>query len=490
MDGTQFDAMVRSVAQPATRRASLRALAGAGLLGLLARQQPAVTAQTGGQGQICTLAFAAMVRLGPSLGQPLVPGAAQAGELRGQLQFTLSHTGSLEQAALTLANGASVPVVGQVTGTSLELRIGLGQQVALVAIGVGEQPIANCQGAIDGVVTGPQAGDLGDWHAAPATGAGGQGAGGTTDNRGKKDKGGKKARANQGGTGQAPASGQGATAPSAAGGGTGSGKPGKQGGRGDQSGSQGGGQGGQSGTQGGSQSSAQSGPQATGGQPSSGGPTGPLGDTTDRLCDSPLILCDGQCIDPATTSAHCGACGNVCPAGTPVCTGGVCVAAQEPLGDTTDTLCDAPFLLCSGECVDAATDARHCGACGNACPADASVCAGSQCVPGQIVFGDTTDALCDSPRIICNGACVDPTSDPTNCGGCGLACDAGATCQLGTCVVTEASAPAPTGCDAGLTDCFGLCVNLADDPANCGVCGGFCAEGNTCQGGVCSAPAG
>jgi hypothetical protein len=34
------------------------------------------------------------------------------------------------------------------------------------------------------------------------------------------------------------------------------------------------------------------------------------------------------------------------------------------------------------------------------------------------------------PSVRCNGACVDPASDPNNCGGCGVACGSGYACGL------------------------------------------------------------
>src|SRR5262249_32920338 len=45
--------------------------------------------------------------------------------------------------------------------------------------------------------------------------------------------------------------------------------------------------------------------------------------TTSTLpCVSPKSLCSGQCVDPATDAQNCGSCGNSCPSGTPVCSGG------------------------------------------------------------------------------------------------------------------------------------------------------------------------
>ncbi|MBV9949523.1 MAG: hypothetical protein JOZ69_21955, partial [Myxococcales bacterium] len=35
---------------------------------------------------------------------------------------------------------------------------------------------------------------------------------------------------------------------------------------------------------------------------------------------------------------------------------------------------------------------------------------------------------------VCGGVCVDPMTDPKNCGGCGTVCPAGAPCQGGQCL--------------------------------------------------------
>lgn len=37
-------------------------------------------------------------------------------------------------------------------------------------------------------------------------------------------------------------------------------------------------------------------------------------------------------------------------------------------------------------------------------------------------------------------------------------------------------APPPSGCPSGLTACNGQCVNLQNDPNNCGLCGFSCAQ--------------
>src|SRR4051812_10784288 len=62
---------------------------------------------------------------------------------------------------------------------------------------------------------------------------------------------------------------------------------------------------------------------------------------------------------------------------------------------------------------------------------------------------------CDLPLRMCEDRCVDLRTDPANCGGCGAACPADATCLEGRCV---------SGCPEGATRCDDRCVDLASDP--------------------------
>lgn len=61
-------------------------------------------------------------------------------------------------------------------------------------------------------------------------------------------------------------------------------------------------------------------------------------------------MCSGSCVDLATDRNNCGYCGFQCPGGVD-CTGGVC-----------GTSCRAGFITCMGNCVDPQTDLQFCGA--------------------------------------------------------------------------------------------------------------------------------
>lgn len=485
LDANQFDSLTKRLAPASTRRATLGALAGAGLLSSLGLARTAPEARAA-QATTCLLAFVAAVRLGPSAGVVLTTNGTVPGELRGELSFSLSATGKLEGAILRLPNGTNVSVVGQATGHALQLRIELGQRLALVAVGVGEQEVAACRGAIDGVATGPEVGDLGDWHAAVLQQPDGTG-GGVSPTTSTTAPGGP--------TGPAPS-----TAPS--------------------------GPSGSTGTRGPSGPTTPS-PTGTTGSSSTTGPTTELGN-----CPDGQTRCAGMCVDLSSDDDNCGACGNVCGPVSPqnpgvysYCQNGVCVAPECPAG-TTD---------CANYCADLTTSPVHCGACGHACAAGENcvngmcqpppVCAqpGQPCGAGGCCVGycgqdETCECVSDGSACApvgtggcCSGQPCNPDGYCGTCGTLGAPCNADAECCQGnyaalccfdgvrlTTVCTDVTnigfvCPGePTGpvtCAAGLTDCGGECVDLTSNAGNCGACGVSCSLGGVCIGGSCGAPA-
>ncbi len=76
-------------------------------------------------------------------------------------------------------------------------------------------------------------------------------------------------------------------------------------------------------------------------------------------------------------------------------------------------------------------------------------------------------------------SCVDPRSDPANCGACGLACGPEGTCLSAGCVCF----PLATNCggDGGV-----FCPDLASDPENCSACGAACSRCEVCAQSSCN----
>ncbi|MHB8419608.1 MAG: hypothetical protein ACYDCL_16145 [Myxococcales bacterium] len=147
---------------------------------------------------------------------------------------------------------------------------------------------------------------------------------------------------------------------------------------------------------------------------------------------------------------------------------------------------------------------------GGFCETDAGSfipCSGGGCPAGticlyEILCAQTACAtaadgnLCGYPDgggggTCCGSSCVDIGSDVQNCGGCGIACTAGALCLQQQCVPPSCAGLAPTSAcllpDGGLgACCSGSCVG-SNDPANCGRCDEVCPVGSACSDGSCVA---
>ena len=372
--------------------------------------------------------------------------------------FALAKTGNLENAVLALPDGTSLPVVGQATGHALQVRIDLGQRLALVAVGVGEQEIAACQGAVDGLASGPDVGDLGDWHAAALRKADGAGAGAGEPKTGGK-KGGKKD--------SAPAGGAGAGA--AEGGRTGRGGRKEQPPASEQTGSApANGTTGPAGGTGATGPAGPSGPTATTGATGASGPSGAT--AGQAACASGLTYCGTACVDLMSDLNNCGACGSICESQlVPVeCRQGICERAT----------CEVGIEYCGAVdgCRDLNSDPLHCGACQHPCAT------GESCVNGFCA------GTCAQGLTNCNGVCVDLNSDDENCGACGNVCGQVPNnpgvytyCEGGVCVAPQ--------CPQGTTDCANYCADLMTSMVHCGACGVACAAGELCVNGVCTPPA-
>jgi hypothetical protein len=175
-------------------------------------------------------------------------------------------------------------------------------------------------------------------------------------------------------------------------------------------------------------------------------------------CPSPTTLdCNGTCVDP-TQPAHCGTCNTVCEGGTPECSGGMC---SSGCSGTTPT-------NCSGSCVNEQTDPQHCGGCTNVCPGPDGGTGTATCEDAGCGYACSADA---GTPLNCGSLCVNPTTDPNNCGGCGAQCgivangspacvagsDGGPTCGA-SCAPGSGYHGAGPGCDS-------TCLPNTDDPS-------------------------
>jgi Stigma-specific protein, Stig1 len=189
-----------------------------------------------------------------------------------------------------------------------------------------------------------------------------------------------------------------------------------------------------------------------------------------------------------------------------------------------------PGACCGGACVYLEYDPRNCGSCGHDC--GGSLCQGGTCDsdlpsndcippcgPGEICFvGRCLESVCQAtyypyyvtalvypyylPNDLCvakdaklglccgEGACLDTAADPSNCGGCGFQCDPGKACVDGVCEGAVCGAGTPYGfCDPTNQNkhcCGSQCVDVSNDPANCGYCGNACPPAKSCLAGSCT----
>jgi len=98
------------------------------------------------------------------------------------------------------------------------------------------------------------------------------------------------------------------------------------------------------------------------------------------------------------------------------------------------------------------------------------------CGPSVTVLESSGDG-CDAGLTPCGQSCVDLQNDPHNCGGCGSSCGPDEHCIGGTC--------SSDGCPPGLSDCGGQCVDLGTNPQHCGGCYHLCDFDESCLAGAC-----
>ena len=111
--------------------------------------------------------------------------------------------------------------------------------------------------------------------------------------------------------------------------------------------------------------------------------------------------------------------------------------------------CDAIDNDCDGSLDDPGEDECDANA---SCTSDGS---GYSCTCGGTYTGNGLSCSCQGGLTDCNGACVDFSSDVNNCGGCGISCGPGGSCDAGVCItpptcLTGGSATA-MGCSPSCT---------------------------------------
>ena len=140
--------------------------------------------------------------------------------------------------------------------------------------------------------------------------------------------------------------------------------------------------------------------------------------------------------------------------------------AQPDAPPDTGTVCSPGTVLCAGRCVDPTSDPANCGGCGVSC-GTSGVCVGGVC----------TGVACAGGLTWCSGSCVNTASSTAHCGRCNNPCAPGLDCVSGVCRLGT--------CAMGLLRCSGACVNPNFDGQNCGACNRVCPGGTQCRAGAC-----
>lgn len=387
MEPETVERLSRAVAGGMNRRQAAGRLGGGGLLaglGIALGVRPRALAA---EVRTCAYDFAADLRAGPDS----EAGGALA-RLEGVLTLEIGGDGAIDHGKLETEND-TWSIAGQSSGRAISLWVRRGEDV-LVALGVGKQRIAGCQGELRGSFTGPSGGDAGDWRATVRSEATPT----VTATR----------------TTSAPSTSTPET----------------------------------------DQPTATSCDlvcaDGTTGEPTAGCEC-VCQDLTRTVCISGTETGRlGACVDLTTNADSCGVCGYVCRGGDNVdlraCSGGncktVCVVGYESCNPETEEPC-AYFV---------GNDPLNCGSCGNACRTDSPYfgCVDGECVctldqeckdQGNLGAKDDCFACrCRQGTDNCGTmGCIDILSDPENCGACGNRCSSFTEpyCVFGRCTSTQ-----------------------------------------------------
>jgi hypothetical protein len=198
--------------------------------------------------------------------------------------------------------------------------------------------------------------------------------------------------------------------------------------------------------------------------------------TCTLVCPAGQTKCAGVCVQLSTSPNNCGSCGVVCPAGAAhtqgVCVSGVCETACTPY------YADCDHNSTNGCEANLMTDALHCSTCATICPipdhATSAICTGGVCK----FTCNAGYADCDlNPA---NGCETQITTNLNNCGACNN------TCPIPSNTVPHCSGGSCSwSCVSNFADCNGLasdgCEASLISNTNCGGCGIVCVPGDTCN---------
>ncbi|AKU94931.1 hypothetical protein AKJ09_01595 [Labilithrix luteola] len=205
--------------------------------------------------------------------------------------------------------------------------------------------------------------------------------------------------------------------------------------------------------------------------------------------------CQGQCVDTTTADSNCGGCGQACPRNGD---GGTVDPSLHMFYGCSNSecghiKCESGWADCDGSpangCETNMLSPNSCGDCNNIC-AD-----GQFCKKDRSITGYPPQCMCPEGKSFCaypydtvSGTCVDFSSDSSNCGGCNVTC-AGSVGAAGKCIKGKCKLDCVDGrADCNGNDADGCEVKVDTDPHNCGGCGIVCdaIAGQACVQGRCA----
>ena len=199
-----------------------------------------------------------------------------------------------------------------------------------------------------------------------------------------------------------------------------------------------------------------------------------------QTCQPGFTCCDAMnCANTTNDPSNCGMCDNKCPPiahGTPACAGSMCKIGS----------CDMGFADCNNDPTDGCetntnNDPQNCGGCNHPCGAN------GVCMNGMCINGCNGGPPCQSMETCCSTGCTNTRNDVDNCGMCNNVCPMGDTCANSMCKQGNNCNGGPA-CTGGQTCCMSGCSDTSSDPANCGMCGVACGPGQVCQNSMCETP--
>ena len=153
--------------------------------------------------------------------------------------------------------------------------------------------------------------------------------------------------------------------------------------------------------------------------------------------------------------------------------------------------CGEGGKICGSACIDPSTDKSNCGQCGNVCiPEEKCIDGGCRNLTSDNQYCGQSAQACPVLWECCDGICKNRELDEENCGGCGTSCDRGETCCDGNCVDTSVDSSHCGSCDRSCSASSGetcrdsRCVQRPE-PDYCGGSGTICTWREECCDGRC-----